>query len=279
MTLRSDYMNTTLRETLKTIDDRLFAGLLKKLHKKKMEYQFNLFEKIRSNKVKNNFSNNINILFNNENQDFLGRLFDKHGSNRGYCLKNNPTDTSERTIREGHRFNDFYSLIYGLHKDNVKQVLECGIGTKNTLINNNMSWCNHSIPGGSLRAWRDYFPNANVIGIDIDPDVMFTEDRIKTFVCDQTSKSSINSFIQQANLQPNTIDIIIDDGFTNFVAIVTLFENTKHLLRDQGLYIIEDFEATLKKYIDYFSNLEGYCVKFVKVFFHYIIIITKNNRM
>ena len=131
-----------------------------------------------------------------------------------------------------------------------------------------------------MRAWRDYFPNAKIIGIDIDPDVMFTEDRISTYVCDQTSKLSINSFITQANLKPNTVDIIIDDGMHEFKANITLFENTKHLLKDNGIYVIEDFFIINKEqqqFIDYFSNLTAYYVRFFKFTDRYLIIITKQN--
>jgi hypothetical protein len=140
-----------------------------------------------------------------------------------------------------------------------------------------MSWSRHSIPGGSLRAWRDYFPNADIIGIDIDSDVMFTEDRISTYVCDQTKTESINNFIKKANLQPNTLDIIIDDGLHEFNANITLFENTKHLLKDNGIYVIEDFciiNKEQQQFIDYFNNLLEYDITFIKVRYRYLIVIT-----
>ena len=110
---------------------------------------------------------------------------------------------------------------------------------------------------------------------------MFTEDRISTYVCDQTSQLSINSFISQANLKPNTIDIIIDDGMHEFKANTTLFENTKHLLKDNGIYVIEDFFIKNKEqqlFIDYFANLTDYYVRFFKFTDRYLIIITKQNK-
>lgn len=142
-----------------------------------------------------------------------------------------------------------------------------------------MSWSKHSIPGGSLRAWRDYFPSAEIIGIDIDPDVMFTEERINTYVCDQTQAKSIASFVTQANLQPNSVDIIIDDGLHEFDANVCLFENTKHLLKDNGIYVIEDVAIVNKQqqlFIDYFKNISSYAVSFIQQKYDFLIVITKS---
>lgn len=42
-----------------------------------------------------------------------------------------------------------------------------------------------------LRVWRDYFPNADVYGADIDKDVLREEQRIKTSHVDQTNEGSI----------------------------------------------------------------------------------------
>ena len=165
-----------------------------------------------------------------------------------------------------------------MHKEQVKLVIECGIGTKKKEIPYNMFNIGYTIPGAGLRVWRDYFPNAQVIGIDIDPDIIFTEERINTYVCDQTSPTSIYDFIQQANLQPNTVDIIIDDGFHEFTANITLFENTKHLLTENGVYIIEDFWVVNKDqhlFINYFNKLNNYNVKFIKFSTRFLIVITK----
>jgi hypothetical protein len=53
------------------------------------------------------------------------------------------------------------------------------------------------MPGASLRVWRDFFPNAQVIGIDIDEKTMFKDERINTYVVDQTDVHSIRSFLNE----------------------------------------------------------------------------------
>jgi hypothetical protein len=46
-------------------------------------------------------------------------------------------------------------------------------------------------PGASLRAWRDYFPNAEIYGADIDREILFEEERISAFYVNQLSESAI----------------------------------------------------------------------------------------
>ena len=257
-------MNTTLRKTIKTIDNRFLAGALTKFNFKYKTYN-------NTNKMHAIFKYNNNVCITMKKQNYLGGLFDKYGSDKGCFLYDSKYKIT------GSSFNDIYELLFFQHKEKTKLVLECGIGTKNSNITSNMSNCKHSIPGGSLRAWRDYFHNAHIIGIDIDPSIIFTEKRINTYLCDQTSKQSINNFIRKANLQSNSVDIIIDDGLHEFNANIMLFENTKYLLKDNGIYVIEDFWITNKeqhKFIAYFSNLDGYDVKFIKHHMSYLIVIT-----
>ena len=214
---------------------------------------------------------NNNVCLTNKTQNYLGKLFDRYGSDKGYGL----LDKTKKS--PALCYNDIYDLLF-FQRYKTKLVLECGIGTKNKNITSNMAHHKYSIPSGSLRSWSDYFPNAQIIGIDIDPDVMFTENRISTFECDQTSTQSIKNFIRQANLQPNTVDIIIDDGLHEFNANITLFENTKQLLKNNGIYVIEDFWIINKeqqKFIDYFSIIENYSVVFIHIIGAYLIVITK----
>ena len=74
-----------------------------------------------------------------------------------------------------------------------------------------------------MRVWRDYFPNANVYGADIDKDILFSEERIKTFYIDQLNPSSIKDFWEKVNTKD--FDLIVDDGLHTFKAGITLFKN------------------------------------------------------
>jgi hypothetical protein len=50
--------------------------------------------------------------------------------------------------------------------------------------------------GGSLRMWRDYFPKANIYGIDNNPDTIFQERRITTFLGDQADRGFLAKVLE-----------------------------------------------------------------------------------
>ena len=66
------------------------------------------------------------------------------------------------------------------------------------------------IQGGSLRAWRSYFPLAEIYGFDIQKDTQFSDERIHTDFVNSTVAEEIGTWkIKRPNLK---FDIIIDDG-------------------------------------------------------------------
>jgi methylase of polypeptide subunit release factors len=108
-------------------------------------------------------------------------------------------------------------------------------------------------PLASLRAWRDYFSNANVYGADIDTEILKNEERIKTYYVDQTNAVSISELFK--NIGNINFDIIIDDGLHEYSANICLFENSFEFLSKKGIYIIEDvFFKDKKKFFEYFKN-------------------------
>ena len=87
------------------------------------------------------------------------------------------------------------------------------------------------VPGASLRVWRDYFFNALIYGGDIDKNILFEEDRIKTFYVDQLDVTSIKSMWD--NIRVNNFDIIIDDGLhepdANYIFFINSFNKLKKM--------------------------------------------------
>jgi trans-aconitate methyltransferase len=134
-----------------------------------------------------------------------------------------------------HSYTDFYERQFGFARKYVKNVFECGIGTPNTSVPSSMH--EGASPGASLRMWRDYFPNAQIVGADIDPDIMFSEDRIETVVVDQLIASQVEEMFSSLK---RTFDIIIDDGLHTLEAAQSLFNVGHKYLEPEGLYIIED---------------------------------------
>jgi SAM-dependent methyltransferase len=120
--------------------------------------------------------------------------------------------------------------------------------------------------GASLYGWREFFPNSEIFGADIDTDILFNADRIKTFYCDQTKPEIIKAMWEEPVLEDN-FDIIIDDGLHTFDANVCFLENSIHKLNPGGYFIIEDivideyhlfvnkFEEWMDKYDDCAINI------------------------
>ena len=161
----------------------------------------------------------------------LSALCDKYGSDKGE-IKN----TGHPYHWPSHTYADFYALLFAHCRQSIHRVFECGLGTNNPTLVSTMGV--DGKPGASLRVWRDYFPNAHITGADIDRDILFNEDRIRTYHVDQTDSASIAALWD--SVDPGHYDFMVDDGLHTFEAGVCLFENSVSRLAKGGVYVIED---------------------------------------
>lgn len=95
--------------------------------------------------------------------------------------------------------------------------------------------------GGSVALWRDYFPRAAIVGIDIElPPSFVPGERIHLFQGSQADPQFLTSVAERT--APQGFDIIIDDashiGHLTRPGFWHLFD---HHLRPGGLYVIEDW--------------------------------------
>ena len=153
-----------------------------------------------------------------------------------------PTEMCRVMARYGsdkalHSYTQLYSALFKSRFDRPLRVFELGLGTNNPAMLSNMGI--FGAPGASLRGWRDLFPQGFIYGADIDRGILFQEDRIQTFYCDQLDKSSIAKVWSQPALRDGA-DIIIEDGLHTFEANVSFLEASLEHLRPGGIYIIED---------------------------------------
>ena len=176
----------------------------------------------------------------------LNGLCEKYGSDKGSLKpQGHPYPWAP------HTYADFVERLFDHCRQSVKNVFECGIGTNNPAVPSSMGV--NGKPGASLRVWRDYFPEARVVGADIDRNIMFSEDRIETFYCDQTNPASIREL--WAAVRVGEFDLMIDDGLHTVEAGVCLLENSFHKLREGGLYLIEDVNPySIVSYRQFFAR-------------------------
>ena len=136
-----------------------------------------------------------------------------------------------------HNYADYYSEIFFHKRNEIKNFLEIGLGTNDVKLPSNMG--KDGIPLASLKAWRDYFFNAQIYGGDIDKEILFEEDRIKTFYVDQLDSSSIKRMWE--TIEVEDFDIIIDDGLHEPEANYNFFVNSFHKLKKNGVFCIRKF--------------------------------------
>ena len=229
-----------MKKIIKIIDKMFFNSLLLRVVTK-----IKLFKSKSSlNKI---YNNKIEIILAKNQQSELAKLCDLYGTDKGEISSiGNPYSW------QSHTYTDFYELIFFPIRNQVKALLECGIGTNDVEITSNMG--GSAKPGASLRVWKNYFYNAKIFGVDIDEKVLFDDDRIKTYCVDQTSNQSIQNFLTALD-EKIKFDIIIDDGLHTFEAGKIFFENTVNRLAENGIYIIEDVSPfDITAYGKYFKN-------------------------
>lgn len=142
--------------------------------------------------------------------------------------------------KASNSYTPLYSALFKERCDQQLRVFELGLGTNNLDVESNMGV--FGAPGASLRGWRQLFPHALVYGADIDRRILFEEDRIKTFFCDQLDRSSIRELWSHEGLQEGA-DIIIEDGLHTLEANLSFLEESLKHLRPNGIYVTEDISC------------------------------------
>lgn len=156
---------------------------------------------------------------------------------------------------------DLASFYHNLLKDRrqeVKKVLEIGIGTKELMEQPGKTY----IPGASLFMWADYFPNAHIVGLDVVPEVMINEYRISSFVCDQGDPKSLFEVKEHIG---DDFDLIVDDGSHIPHHQSLTFGMFIPLLNRTGHYVIEDIRPGAKEHLAPIQLVPTFVTKFFDI--------------
>jgi len=155
-----------------------------------------------------------------------------------YTMAKYGSDKSPLYFKTRHDYTRLYNRLLTPLKD-ATRIFELGIGTTNKHFPSNMG--KDGTLGASLYGWAEFFSKATIYGADIDKEVLFTTDRIKTYYCDQTNPDVINDMWKKEELKDG-FDVMIDDGYHAFLSNLSFFENSIHKLNPNGYYIIEDIQ-------------------------------------
>ena len=173
----------------------------------------------------------MNYLFDEKKSSLLCEIMGRYGSDKG----------SINIESSWHNYTTFYYSIFKNLREKQLRIFELGLGTNNVNIPSNMGI--RGKPGASLFGWSEFFHNSDIFGADIDSNILFNTDKIKTFYCDQTNPKIIKNMWSEPALQDD-FDIIIEDGLHTFNANVCFFENSIHKLKSNGYFIIEDIHKS-----------------------------------
>lgn len=158
-----------------------------------------------------------------------------------------------------HRYTPFYFELLKDKRKAIKKVLEMGIGYA-AVMQHVVRVKGFYKNGASLYMWRDFFPQAQIYGADILPELLFSDERITTYICDQTNKDSLVKLVKAVG---EDIDLFIDDGSHHWRDQVFTCQNLLPLLKKDVIYIIEDardadiISASLNEYTRWIPNLRG----------------------
>ena len=143
-------------------------------------------------------------------------IFKKNGSDKGV------------TGKYPHHYHTVYESVFESRRNEPIKILEVGI------------W-----KGTSHQSWLDYFPNAEVYGIDIftrvqPEDVPALQDDRCHYIKADSTDPRIQGHIEAAWGKDITFDFIIDDGLHTPSANKKTFENLWEYTAKGGSFLIED---------------------------------------
>lgn len=129
-----------------------------------------------------------------------------------------------------------YFQRFAAFRDRRMTVLEIGVG----------GYEDAASGGNSLKLWRDFFPNAQILGLDYYDKQGLNGDRILTVQGDQSDPV----FLERLGREHGPFDIIIDDGSHKPPHIRQSFASLWTHLSADGWYVIEDMQTSYWEIFD-----------------------------
>jgi len=129
-----------------------------------------------------------------------------------------------------HQYTPHYQHHLGHLRNERFTLLEIGIG----------GYKQDKAGGASLRMWKEFFPRAQIVGLDIEDKSFVNEDRIRAYQDSQTDARILKEIIDDAD----NLQVIIDDGSHRSEHTLQTFAILFPQLPDGGHYIIEDTQTS-----------------------------------
>lgn len=133
-----------------------------------------------------------------------------------------------------HDYLRHYEIHFGPIRDDVRNVVEIGVQT-----------------GNSLMLWEEYFPQAKIWGVDVDPNcASLSGGRRIVRIGDQADETFLRGLVAEISMHGG-IDIVVDDGSHRIDHQMASFETLFPFLNSEGVYVIEDTGAAVGDYSNF----------------------------
>ncbi len=151
-----------------------------------------------------------------------------------------------------HNYLSFYDTFLASLRDQPITLLEIGV-----------------FKGASLNTWSEYFPNAKIIGVDIQLSCKQLEtDRIKIELADQSNLEHL----AQLAITHGPFDLIIEDGSHMWEHQITTLRSLFPFLKNGGHYIVEDLQTNYGALqTKYRGAASESCVDFLKRWMDFLV--------
>lgn len=176
----------------------------------------------------------------NATEKLLGDLFVKYGTDKGIW-----------------GYTPYYAALMGPARFHVRRVLEVGICGHRDIPNN--------VVGASLFVWREFFPNAQIFGIDNDSRFIFNDqDRISTALVDAYDPDALHKVLTGfVGFGDGKFDTIIDDAVHDPQPQIDLMNQLGEWMLPGGHYFMEDVcpyklpDGDMRSMIDRIDGFRG----------------------
>lgn len=160
---------------------------------------------------------------------------------RRYCVRLNQTfhacsimslidlvDNTHTDKNTTHSYLSLYQQLLQSKKETATDVLEVGIQC-----------------GGSIKLWKDFFPNATVVGVDVmkEKEVWdeIRHDRIQLYT--ERDAYETDFFVSTFLEKETRFDFLLDDGPHTLDSMVRFIQLYAQIMKEDGILIIEDVQA------------------------------------
>lgn len=129
----------------------------------------------------------------------------------------------------GHLYTPTYHALFAPWRERPLRLLEIGVG----------GYGNPRAGGLSLRAWAEYFPCAEITGLDIEHKTLDLPPRVRIYQGSQADTATLDRLCGERG----PFDIVIDDGSHHPGHMVTSFLHLYPRMEADGIYAIEDTQT------------------------------------